>query len=443
MPPSRRPATRGLPRGATALAPEAVGALHRERLQDAMVRCVAARGYLETTVAEVCAEAGVSSKAFYEQCTDKEQLFRATCEAILVEVIARLPAPAADTAAPATVREALTGVFDALARWSSSAPERAHLVLVDVLSVGADGPAYRRRLVGHLTARVREAVAAVPGDSTLSDASIAIVVGGGLQVIESLSRTGKTRRSRAVALDIAAWGASYETTEPMALPPWSGPGPPTPNTRHRVRRLPHGHHQLPRAFVITQQRERILEAVTSLAATEGYGAITVPDIVATAHVSNRTFYEHFSSKHDAFIAAFDGAFTRMFTTSWYAATAQDDWPNAVREGMRAWMGFVTAEPRLARFGFNDVLTSGRQAADKVEEGYRAFAHLVATGSEITDRDVPAIAPYAIASGIASLVASWMAQGRAGQLPELTPHLVFAVLAPYLGTDEARRAAGAG
>ena len=101
------------------------------------------------------------------------------------------------------------------------------------------------------------------------------------------------------------------------------------------------------------------------------------------------------------------------------------------------MAFVASEPELARFGFCDVLTGGRAAVAKVDEAYRAFAYLLERG----DDDRPEVVSHAIAGGIGAMVAAWVADGRVRELPRLTPHLVYAALAPFVGDVEALQASG--
>ena len=82
----------------------------------------------------------------------------------------------------------------------------------------------------------------------------------------------------------------------------------TPAARRRARQphqLPPGRHGLPRAFVASNQRERILDAVADVASLAGYASMSVEGIIATAGVSRRTFYDHFADKQEAFLAAYD------------------------------------------------------------------------------------------------------------------------------------------
>lgn len=72
-------------------------------------------------------------------------------------------------------------------------------------------------------------------------------------------------------------------------------------------RLPRGRHGLSREEVAAAQRDRILLALADTMASKGYVATTVADVLREAGVSRETFYQLFSSKLDAFMAAFDAA----------------------------------------------------------------------------------------------------------------------------------------
>jgi AcrR family transcriptional regulator len=68
-----------------------------------------------------------------------------------------------------------------------------------------------------------------------------------------------------------------------------------------------GRHGLDRAFVIQNQRDRILNAIAEEVARKGYVETTVADVVSRAGVSSRTFYDFFRDKAECFLAAYDAA----------------------------------------------------------------------------------------------------------------------------------------
>src|ERR1700679_761109 len=67
---------------------EDVVANQKERLFGAMVAVVAEKGYRATTVADLAAVSGVSSRTFYDLFADKQACFLATMEAIIGAAIA-------------------------------------------------------------------------------------------------------------------------------------------------------------------------------------------------------------------------------------------------------------------------------------------------------------------------------------------------------------------
>ncbi|MBF6621309.1 MAG: TetR/AcrR family transcriptional regulator [Patulibacter sp.] len=413
--------------------------MHRQRLQDALVTLVAERGFPETSIREICSHAHVGPRDLYAQYPGKQELLLSTCDAIVAEAIAAVRASQrAATTPPDSVESAVASVLVPFARALSSRPAHASLILVDVFSAGAVGPPYRRGLVTQLRGLLADALAELPFPRTLSEASLIVVAAGVLQAFQRRIRTGRTRSLPAAALELAAWAAQYQTVAPLPLP--APIGATAPATDPAIEPLPRNTQRLPRQFVVPHQRDRILRAVVTLAARDGYAAMSIPGIAAEAQISIRTFYQHFASKHEAFEAIYDHAFGRLFARTWGASTQQESWLDAVREGVRAWVAFIATEPGMARFGVSDVLTAGREAVEKVDDAYSAFADLFAAGRP-GDEPVSELVSYAIAGGIGGLIAHWIADGRATDAPQLEPHLVYAILAPATGDAEALHASG--
>jgi len=69
-----------------------------------------------------------------------------------------------------------------------------------------------------------------------------------------------------------------------------------PSDENLVCSLPPGRHGLPREFVHSNQRHRLLLGAALAIAERGYNATTVANITKAASVSRRTFYEHFDDK---------------------------------------------------------------------------------------------------------------------------------------------------
>lgn len=127
------------PRGRHGLPPEVVARSQRERLLEATMRIVAAKGYAATTVTDLTGEAGISRTTFYELYDDKEACFLAAYDNAVDELVRRISAAyEGEERWPDQVRAGLATLLEALA----SDPAQARLALVDV---AAAGPAAQRR----------------------------------------------------------------------------------------------------------------------------------------------------------------------------------------------------------------------------------------------------------------------------------------------------------
>jgi len=227
----------------------------------------------------------------------------------------------------------------------------------------------------------------------------------------------------------------------------STPSRPGTDLPPELARLPHGRHGLPREFVIHNQRERLIAGLAAAVAEHGFAATTITHITKAAAVSRRTFYEHFESKEDCFLAAYDVVLEQMRERVITAAEAADEWPDKIRDGIAAVLDFFAAEPALARLGMVESFVAGPEISKRHREAIESFIPILRLGRAGLVDDaglerLPETTEDAIVGGMALLIARRVAVGQAEQLPELLPDLVLFALTPYLGPDEAQRVANA-
>ncbi|MGC4806028.1 TetR/AcrR family transcriptional regulator [Micromonospora sp. DT233] len=130
---------RAIKRGPRRLSAEAVAATQRDRLFDGLVHEVAAHGYDNARVTDICRAAGVTRPAFYALFAGKEDAFLATYRHGTA-VLLRLMDEAYQQAGPEwtdAARAALRTLLEVLA----SVPGFARMALVEI---DAAGPAARR-----------------------------------------------------------------------------------------------------------------------------------------------------------------------------------------------------------------------------------------------------------------------------------------------------------
>lgn len=189
--PGSRPATapdRLLPRGRHDLPREFVARSQRDRLIDAMAQTVAAKGYAGTTLTEVCAAAGVSTRTFYQHFTGKEDCLLAAFD-LGAELLERSVAAAYEPPGPwpERVRRGLAMLLRILA----AEPAFAALSVVEVLAAGPRAQQRRSRLLAGYTRFFADAPreAGVPAPSQVV---IEAVIGGVYEVIFNHVAAGRT-----------------------------------------------------------------------------------------------------------------------------------------------------------------------------------------------------------------------------------------------------------
>jgi AcrR family transcriptional regulator len=209
-------------------------------------------------------------------------------------------------------------------------------------------------------------------------------------------------------------------------------------------RLPPGRHGLPREFVAHNQRERLIAGVVSAIAENGYAKTTIADVTRHAEVSRRTFYEHFASKDECFVVAYDAVMARLRERVVQAFDEEPDWPHGVRASLAAMLGFLDAKPDLARLCMVEALVAGPAVAEHYDAAVQSFVPCFESGREGRSPEVLArLSPTteaALVGGVMSLISRRIVADEAGELERLLPDLVEFTLTPYLGSDEAAKIA---
>jgi AcrR family transcriptional regulator len=215
--------------------------------------------------------------------------------------------------------------------------------------------------------------------------------------------------------------------------------PASPGKRRGVGQLPRGRHGLPRAFVVSNQRERIIDALAVVCAAKGYAAATVEDVIAQAGVSRRTFYDLFSSKQECFLVAYELVMDRVLLAVERAYGSKDcEWPERMARLLRTLLHQLAAEPELARLVMVDVLAAGQAALERRDAALRRFEvffNAGAVGLPLPDHERRLLA-RAVIGGLAEALYNRIATGETGRLPDAGPDLLYCLLVPYLGHNQA-------
>jgi AcrR family transcriptional regulator len=208
------------------------------------------------------------------------------------------------------------------------------------------------------------------------------------------------------------------------------------------RALPRGPHRLTREIVEASQRGRLIDAMAKTVAEKGYGAATVADVVATAGVSRKTFYEHFRDKEDCFLAAYDTGVEILMGELLAAAEVEGSWRERVRHGIRSYLETLAAEPAFARTFLIESMAAGPRTLERRAAVHARFAGLIAALHAQARAELPELPAVpepifeAMVGGIDELASSRVRAGRTDELPELESVLVYFELSLLLGPEAA-------
>jgi AcrR family transcriptional regulator len=142
----------------------------RERMLEATVRAVAAKGYAKVTVADIVALAGVSRRTFYEHFSDKEDCFLETYETASRTLVAGVAATVGHSGLTDWHDRVRLGI-EAYTRMLAAEPDLAYALLVEVLGAGPRAIELRREVFRHFVELYRPS----PGGTTAADVAMGAV----------------------------------------------------------------------------------------------------------------------------------------------------------------------------------------------------------------------------------------------------------------------------
>ncbi|MDH6198269.1 AcrR family transcriptional regulator [Mycobacterium frederiksbergense] len=123
-------------------------------------------------------------------------------------------------------------------------------------------------------------------------------------------------------------------------------------------------------------RSRLLDAMIESIVEDGYQNTTVADIVRRARTSRRTFYEHFASREDCFVALLTTINARHVRQVGGAVERHAPWRDQVRQAVEAWIASYEAHPELMLAWIRDMPTLGAAARELQRESMENFIAMV-------------------------------------------------------------------
>jgi AcrR family transcriptional regulator len=212
----------------------------------------------------------------------------------------------------------------------------------------------------------------------------------------------------------------------------------------RLSKMPPGRHLVPRDFVSQNQRERMLLATAELVAERGYQKTTIELIAKTSKVALVTFYEHFSSKEECFLAAFDESVVAAREVFAELLDPEQPWQEQISSALEIFLEMVVKEQARAKLCIVEAQAAGSASLSRYQALLESVAPKLREGREFNPRTsrLPDGLEVAIAGGIAWLVHQRLVADDVDDLMALLPEMLQVTLTPYVGEVEAGRTADA-
>jgi AcrR family transcriptional regulator len=172
-------------------------------------------------------------------------------------------------------------------------------------------------------------------------------------------------------------------------------------------------------------RLRLVGAMAALLAERGYSTVTIADIARQAHVSKRTFYEHFADKDACFIACYETLSDMVLRAIVEAMSGELPWSRRLRASTKAYLATLESQPALTRTLMMDIYAAGPRALQVRRQVLRRFADNLRRVVDQGRKENPKLPRLsqamatAIIGGINELVLVAVEEGRAHRLTELS------------------------
>ena len=188
----------------------------------------------------------------------------------------------------------------------------------------------------------------------------------------------------------------------------------------------------PAAAEHAEFRRRLLDGMATAIAERGFRESTIADVVRHARTSRRTFYEHFASKQDCFIALLREANAEMVRQIAAAVDPRAPWDTQVRQAIEAWIACAQSQPTLTLSWIREVPALGEESRQLQREALEAFIVLVETLTDTAELRAAGIVPpprqfsIMLLAGLRELIAITVEDG--GDIADITEVAVEATMA---------------
>jgi AcrR family transcriptional regulator len=391
-------------------------------MHGAMIEAIATRGYKSTSVKHVIGLAGVSRRAFYEQFSNKEDCFLETFDLIVRRGIKRINHAYRSTTGNS--EERMRSAFAAFVEEVQSNTKALHLVVIDAQTAGPGGPHRLHRITAMFEGLLSSNFADRRETEALPLPVVRAIVGGLRRATFTRLREERSKEDLSgLAEEMLKWSLVFRSPLVSQLRPRPCSNAPFAQPT-----------QLEPTKDPESERTRILRAAINLSLRDRVDDLSALRIADEAKVSIDSFLALFADKEECYLAALDMAAEEVLQVAADPDLVSDEWSRAVCKTVKSLLNYLASHPACAITLMAKAPEAGPRAVEHTMELALELATLLTEGAPEHPSGVLAV--EGVAGALWHVLSSEIAAGRGHRLPVLTEYLSYAVLTPFVGSEDA-------
>jgi AcrR family transcriptional regulator len=185
-------------------------------------------------------------------------------------------------------------------------------------------------------------------------------------------------------------------------------------------------------------REQLELALIDEVVERGFPGASIEGVCARCSAERADFLHHFTDLEDGYCQIFEVMRNMALEKLLPAFASQSSWRDQIRAVAYALFDFVDEDRLRARYMFVEGYSAGERAQLLRDEGSEILIELIDQGrDELAD---PSLVTRATAEAIGGTIVQKIriaVEQNVEDASDLLPQLMYSVVAPYVGADEAR------
>jgi AcrR family transcriptional regulator len=162
-------------------------------------------------------------------------------------------------------------------------------------------------------------------------------------------------------------------------------------------------------------------------ADSGYASLSVSQLVRSAAVSKKTFYQLFDSKEDCLFYSYEAYCDRLYAAIDQGCREETSWPARGREGLRAALSFLAQDLAAAHLLTNTVGSVGAEGSRRYHAMIDSLAERLRSAAPPIDHPIPN-ADWGAIAFMSVMVGRYVTAGEADRVLALEDEFAALLLA---------------